>query len=397
MKFVNEQQQPSTGRRSEPVPTVTYNSEGFEPMQSNDKTLADILFPEARQQQDFADGILSVPPEQRKLHTETYDFTVETMAEKVADGSIFVPEFQRRYVWNDSQASRLIESLIIQCPIPVIYLNQEPDERLSVIDGNQRLTSISRFLNNEFTLKGLTAYPELEGLRAHQLDPRIQRHIRNRTLRCIVILKDTHPQVKFDVFERLNTGAVKLTPQELRHGLYYGDLMNLATKAAKDVDFASVLEIKVDKRMKAEELVLRFWALAESFESYRKPLSGFINDFAEAKRSLPEKEKKRLLDLFHSTLADVKSIFGKFAFKIFDRDGKIESTFNSALYDAQMIAVQQLQAEGKLNKRTEKESCDLMAELLASDVAFLKAISIATSDETQLRLRVKTMKAILAK
>ena len=114
---------------------------------------------------------------------------------------MFVPRFQRGYVWTDPQASRLIESLIIQCPIPVIYLSQEPDERLSVIDENQRLQSILRYLDNTFELRGLTAYPELEGSRYFQLDPRFQRHIVNRTLRCIVIMKDTHPQVKFDVFE----------------------------------------------------------------------------------------------------------------------------------------------------------------------------------------------------
>lgn len=124
--------------------------------------LADILFPEAKEQQDFADGILSIPPEQRKLHTETYDFTVDTIVEKLIDDSIFIPHFQRRYVWTEPQASRLIESLIIQCPIPVIYLNQENDESLSVIDGNQRLTSIRKYMENQFPLKGLTAYPELE-------------------------------------------------------------------------------------------------------------------------------------------------------------------------------------------------------------------------------------------
>ena len=155
-------------------------------------SLADLLFPGTKDQQDFADGILSIPPEQRKLHTETYDFAVDTIVERIEAGTIFIPDFQRRYVWNDAQASRLVESLIIQCPVPVIYLNQEPDENLSVIDGNQRLTSIRRFIRNEFALKGLTAYPELEGNRYHELDPRFQRHIFNRTLRCIVILKDTH-------------------------------------------------------------------------------------------------------------------------------------------------------------------------------------------------------------
>ncbi|MDI4633839.1 DUF262 domain-containing protein [Pelomonas sp. V22] len=359
--------------------------------------LADILFPEALDQQEFADGILSIPPEQRKLHTETYDFTVATMVEKIKDGSVFVPSFQRRYVWTDPQASRLIESLIIQCPVPVIYLNQEPDERLSVIDGNQRLTSISRYLNNEFPLKGLTAYPELDGNRFHQLDSRMQRHIINRTLRCIVILKDTHPQVKFDVFERLNTGAVKLTPQELRHGLYYGDLINLATTVVKATGFSTALEIKLDKRMKAEELVLRFWALSEKFSEYKKPLAGFINSFADSNRSIDQAELDRLQASFEETLALVKEKFGEKAFKIFDAAGNIESSFNSALYDAEMIAMRQLSAEGKVTKKSEKAVCDALVNAFMSDETFRKSISIATSDESQLRVRVSALKKILAK
>ncbi|MFH4410610.1 DUF262 domain-containing protein, partial [Acinetobacter baumannii] len=83
-------------------------------------------------EEDFAENILDIPPVQRKLHTETYDFTVQMIVNKLADGSIFIPDFQRNYVWTDVQASKLIESLIIQCPIPVIYLNQEKDENYSV-------------------------------------------------------------------------------------------------------------------------------------------------------------------------------------------------------------------------------------------------------------------------
>lgn len=359
--------------------------------------LADILFPGAMDQQDFADGILSIPPEQRKLHTETYDFTVDTMVEKVEDKSIYIPDFQRRYVWTESQASRLIESLIIQCPIPVIYLNQEADERLSVIDGNQRLTSIHRFLKNEFALKGLTAYPELDGSRFHELDSRIQRHIKNRTLRCIVILKDTHPQVKFDVFERLNTGAVKLTPQELRHGLYYGDLINLATTVAQASNFSAHLDIKKDKRMKAEELILRFWALSENYSNYRKPLAGFINSFADQHRSITKLDLDRLKASFEATLAFVGTLFGPFAFKIFDQNGKIESGFNSALFDAQMLAVHQLNNEGKLAGLSVEAACAALVKLMWENESFRKAISIATSDEAQLKTRVTEMKAILSK
>lgn len=363
---------------------------------TSSKALADVLFPEAEDQQGFAEGILSIPPEQRKLHTETYDFTVDTMVEKIQDGSVFVPDFQRRYVWSDGQASRLIESLIIQCPIPVVYLNQESDERLSVIDGNQRLTSIKRFMANEFALKALTAYPELVGSRMHQLDSRIQRHIKNRTLRCIVILKDTHPQVKFDVFERLNTGAVKLTPQELRHGLYFGDLMHLATEASKSADFTSHLEIKNDKRMKAEELVLRFWALSEDLGNYRKPLAGFINSFADANRSLTEDRKAELLASFKDTLSTVVSIFGDLSFKIFGSSNQVESTFNAALYDAEMLAVHALRKSGKLKKITQRQATQALAALFSEGEVFRRSISIATSDESQMRTRVNAIQKLLS-
>ncbi|WP_208279309.1 DUF262 domain-containing protein [Massilia oculi] len=363
-------------------------------MAKSSSSLADILFPGSYEQQEFAEGILSIPPEQRKLHTETYDFTVDTVVERLQDHTIFIPEFQRKYVWKDAQASRLIESLIIQCPIPVIYLNQEHDERLAVIDGNQRLTSISRYLNNEFPLKGLTAYPELEGLRFHQLDLRFQRHIRNRTLRCIVILKDTHPQVKFDVFERLNTGAVKLTPQELRHGIYFGDLITLATEVAEETKFAQTLDIKDDKRMKAEELILRFWALSNKYDVYRKPLAGFINSYAEENRHLDDSQKYNLRHSFVSTLAQVRYIFEDLAFKIYDENGFVDSKFNSALFDAEMLAAYQVVADSKAKFRDGEFIVPGLVSLLKSSESFRKSISIATSDENQLKIRVNAMKTL---
>src|SRR5688572_27591337 len=101
------------------------------------RDLADMLFPTLTEE-ELSESILNIPPEQRRLHTETLDFSISTLLDSLENGHIFIPEFQRRYVWSLSQASRLIESLIIQCPIPVIYLNQEKDEKLSVIDGNQR-------------------------------------------------------------------------------------------------------------------------------------------------------------------------------------------------------------------------------------------------------------------
>ncbi len=360
-------------------------------MTSKDKerALADILFPTENQVQ-LAESILQIPPEQRRLHTESYDFTVSTLVDYLRGRKIAIPRYQRRYIWTDSQASRLIESLIIQCPIPVVYLNQEKDETLSVIDGNQRLTSLRRYLNNEFKLSGLTAYPELEGYAFFELDPRFQRHIENRTIRCLVILKDTHPQVKFDVFERLNTGSVRLTPQELRHGIYYGDLITLSEALARNSDFSAMVEFRDNKRMKLEELVIRFLSFRFSINEYKKPLSGFLNSFCEANKLIPNDQKQNMEREFLETVHMAKRMYGEYAFKVLAPDRKILSRFNAALFDAEMAA-----ANSIFRKSLPVPDQDLIISTLirlwVENADFKKAVIQATSDEQQVKARISIL------
>lgn len=281
---------------------------------ADQEALADVLFPQ-EPDDEIEEAILQIPPERRILRTDQYDFSVSTILGMMAKNEVVIPEFQRRYVWSDRQASRLIESLIIQCPIPVIYLNQEKDETFSVIDGNQRLKSLHRFVGDEFALIGLTSYPELSGLKYSELDKRFQRHISNRVLRCTAILKDTHPQVKFDVFERLNSGAVALTRQELRHGLYYGPLLKRASKVAADLGLEKHLGMRKDKRMKAEELVIRFWALNKGLGSYEKPLATFLSVFAEDNRLIAPEELEELDATIRKAHKRVVQLFGSRRFR----------------------------------------------------------------------------------
>lgn len=359
--------------------------------------LADKLFPP---EEPFADSILSIPPEQRRLHTETYDFSISTIYEKLTskERSLFIPEFQRGYVWTKSQASRLIESLIIQCPIPVIYLSQERDERLSVIDGNQRLQSIRKFLNNEFGLSGLTAYPELDGLKFEELDPRFQRHIQNRTLRCIVIMKDTHPQVKFDVFERLNSGAVELSPQELRHGIYHGSFVDWVGRVSRRDVWRKLVHAGSNKRMKAEEFLVRFLALHTDFENYEKPLAIYLNTFTERNRDASDGRLDDFLTVFERTIQTVDTLFGDLAFAIFDphAGGKIISSFNAALFDAEMVAVSRsgLNA-GDIRIPNRAAFLASLGELFYVD-DFQKTIARATSDEERVRSRIAFMQQLIA-
>jgi hypothetical protein len=146
----------------------------------NQKALADRLFPITRPTDGEDVELSNIPPEQRRLHTETADLTVSSLHQYMTNGKIEIPEFQRGYVWTRTQASRLIESLLIQCPIPVIYFSQGQDNKLVVIDGNQRLLSIKLFINDALELQGRTTYPELNGYTWSNLDPRFRDHVNNR-------------------------------------------------------------------------------------------------------------------------------------------------------------------------------------------------------------------------
>lgn len=355
----------------------------------SDTNLADILFPTVSEE-ELSESILNIPPEQRRLHTETLDFSISTLLDSLEKGNIFIPEFQRRYVWSQPQASRLIESLIIQCPIPVIYLNQEKDEKLSVIDGNQRLLSLQKFVRNQFELKGLTAYPELEGSKFYDLDPRFQRHILNRTLRCILIAKDTHPQIKFDVFERLNSGSVKLTSQELRHGIYHGSFMKLINSLGKNKDWRSLINQGTDKRMKGEELIIRFFSFHYNLSQYKKPLANFMNEFCEANKEITDTKKQELTVLFETTIKNVNTLYGDLAFKIFDKNLKPINNFNAALFDAEMLSVSSLKKELSINSSGRNSFIKAVGTLFYDD-EFLKTISVSTSDKNPINKRVSKM------
>lgn len=353
-------------------------------------SLADALFPV--EEEEFEEAILSIPPEKRILRTEQYDFSVSTLVEKMEKMEVSIPEFQRRYVWSDRQASRLVESLIIQCPIPVIYLNQEKDETFSVIDGNQRLNSLKRFLEDAFALVGLTSYPELAGLKYSQLDKRIQRHITNRVLRCTVILKETHPQVKFDVFERLNSGAVALTRQELRHGLYYGSLLKAASLAAKELKLETHFGSRKDKRMKAEELVLRYWALSNGIGAYEKPLSSFISNYAETNRNLSNDELEQLSKGIRDAHARAMQLFGQYCFS-FSKAGT--SRFNAAVFDAQMVACSKLTSVKFQVLKDKSDAIQAGYEKLQRDPGYAKSVTLATSDKAGLQGRIHKVSVLL--
>ncbi|MEW5986757.1 MAG: DUF262 domain-containing protein, partial [Chloroflexota bacterium] len=303
------------------------------------------------EQEDFYlpeedDAPLRLPSTERRVITQPYDFSVRTIVEQIRDKSLDTqPPFQRGYVWDDNRASSLIESLLLNIPIPVCYFSEEETGRFTVVDGHQRLYSIWRYVSNDFPLRGLRTLTDFNGKFFRDLAEREQRQILGRSIRCIVILQDSHPELRFEVFERLNRGSMQATDQEIRNAVFRGDFNELIKSLAGSEKWLRVLNKKqLDKRMADEELILRFFAVHDNYLEYQAPLRSFLDQYAAKKSfverqgqrrriNLSDEEKTRLTELFNHTMDKVLSVFNGHAFRAFI-DGKWERQVSKALFDA---------------------------------------------------------------
>jgi hypothetical protein len=335
-----------------------------------------------------------ITPPDRRLITQPYDLAVSDLVTQVRENSLKLnPVYQRRYVWDDKKASKLVESLLINVPIPVCYLAEERDSTRTTIDGQQRLRSLFRYLGNEFPLKGLEVLPDLNGKRFQQLTERQQRLIKNRTIRCIVISEDSDPDIRFDVFERLNTGSVALTAQELRNSVYRGNFNDLLHELASSDAFSRCVGGRVDTRMTFEELLLRFFALDDQLREYRPSFKKFLNTYQRNHKDPDEEwlndKRKRATD----TLDRVHAVFGSECFRRAKEldDGTWEwvASLNSALYDVIMLNFARIDASPEELAERKDELEQMTAELSLGNEEFIDAISLATGDRTRLFTRAR--------
>lgn len=158
--------------------------------------------------------------EEKKVYTDKKDYPISTIREMFDDGDIIPqPDYQRDYVMDDKKASKLIESILMDIPIPTVYFCEEIDSRLSIIDGQQRLTSIVRFMKNEFALTGLEELSNFNKKKYSDLDKVNQRKLKNSTISSVTLKKESQ-ELKYEIFARLNQGSTSLKPQELRNCVY---------------------------------------------------------------------------------------------------------------------------------------------------------------------------------
>ncbi|MBC8484808.1 MAG: DUF262 domain-containing protein [Bacteroidetes bacterium] len=286
-------------------------------------------------------------PKERRVYSDKTDRSIFELYRQYQKGNLELhPEFQRLQVWDNRKSSRLIESVLMEVPIPVIYLSEESDEKYSVIDGQQRLNAFFIFFENKLRLRGLMVLPDLNGKKYHELLKNLQNKFENATIRIIVIRKESQVDVKFEIFERLNTGAVQLNAQELRNCIYRGRYNELLKDLSTDKDFLSLLGLKgPHHRMQDRELILRFFAFFHNTHlKYTPSMKHFLNKEMERYINLLNNEDNELRKIFKKSVILSKTVFGDKAFRRFvsgsgkDPNGYWETRkINKGLFDVIMF------------------------------------------------------------
>ena len=273
----------------------------------------------------------------KRAFTNDLDLPLSTIKDMCNDGDINPqPAYQRDYVMDVKTASRLIESVFMKIPIPTVYLCEELDESFSVIDGQQRITSFVMYLENKFSLKGLEELHELNGKKFRDLDKSLQRILKSCTLHCVVLTKESQ-DLKYEIFARLNQGAIRLKPQELRNCIYRGTFNDMLEEVAKKNKHLKNLFLEDNKRKNYQEYILRFLCL-RNYVDYSSSMNKTMNLYMMKHQNDSEEEIKKLRSLFEKTIDIVKQVFGTTAFCGLDRNKKvIANKFSGSVYDSIMI------------------------------------------------------------
>jgi Protein of unknown function DUF262 len=320
------------------------------------------------------------------------DFDVEGLVKRLKRGDIAIPEFQRNYVWNQNEASRFIESLLLGLPVPGIFLAKEAEsQRLLVIDGQQRLKSLQFFYEGLFKpdpakssrrlFRLQKVVPELDGLEYKSLKENDRRQLDNALIHATVI-KQEQPEDDdtsiYHVFERLNTGGRKLAPQEIRSALYHGPFLNLLKELNGFEPWRKTFG-KLHERMKDREMILRFFALTFEGGGYEAPMADFLNRYLKKNRQLPSVLEAQAQGLFNEVIGTFERVLGPRAFRR-------ETVFHAALFDALAVGLASHLRAGRVVS-DERIKAGHEAALENSDLA--AAISAATGSKNAVETRLR--------
>jgi len=322
------------------------------------------------------DEVIEVPKEIRRLNIETHDYPIKVIVEMIQDGDIILrPHYQRGFIWDRTKSSLLIESVLLNIPLPPVYLAQEEDGTLSVIDGLQRLHTFLDYYEDKFSLRklegeGLDDLNKLTYSRLKKEFPKAKRILDRGNIRTITVSKDSDPDIKYDIFERLNSGSVKLNDQEIRNCIFHGKLNTLimgtynqqeqkyendGLRANKILQQAMNLT-ELHHRYLDAELVIRILAIIEYKHDiktkYKNSMKLLINDYMKENISIDEDRLKYIKNLFENTINKAYQIFENKLFKRY-HNNDIEKTINRSIIDCVMSSFVDYELDELLEKKEE--------------------------------------------
>ena len=227
---------------------------------------------------------------------DTKEYPVEVIVQKYDKGQIFVPHYQRNFVWTNKQQSRFIESVFLGVPIMPFLVSVSGEEaELEIIDGSQRIRTLVEYCSNKLRLSGLEKIKSLNGTTFNDLISNRKNKFLLRDFRFHVVTEKADAEVRADIFNRVNTSSNKLSPSETRKGVYQGEFYNFILECAKDETFRKVCPISAGKadRGEYEELVLRFFAFSESYQEFKHDVAPFLDDFVKKHKKNFDAERLR--------------------------------------------------------------------------------------------------------
>lgn len=217
---------------------------------------------------------------------DTKEYPVEVIVTKFEKDQIFVPHYQRNYVWKPNEKSRFIESVFLGVPImPFLVSMSGEDAELEIIDGSQRIRTLSEYCKDGFKLSGLQKLTELNGTVFSDLQDSRKNKFLLRDFRFHVVTEKANKEIRADIFNRVNTSANKLKSSEIRKGAYQGAFYDFIIEQSQSVTFRKVCPIPEAKanRGEYEELALRFFAYAESYKNFKHDVAPFLDDYLKSK------------------------------------------------------------------------------------------------------------------
>jgi hypothetical protein len=348
---------------------------------------------------DEQSGEIDKPWRPEDIRVSTKQFSLRNILDLIDEESLeLAPDFQRNRVWKAQQKSRLIESILLQIPLPAFYFAEDANGMMRVVDGLQRLSTVRSFVRGEpedFMLTGLEYLKGEEHKRFGELAVALQRRINSAQIVVHVIDPTTPPSVKYDIFKRINTGGTPLNGQEIRHCMSNDRSRNFLKRCASSEEFklATANSLTDHIRMDDREVVLRFCAFTLlGVEGYVSKARGAMDLFLElatamldSREQVPEERLEALYEEFRRAMVNCYTVFGDHAFRKWPEDTNRLYPINRPLFESWSFVLGQYDTDDLARR---KDQIVFQArELMTYSREYNDAITSSTNAVAKVRLR----------